>query len=450
MKSKRNFKSIFVATFVELFFFTMMGTIDAIMLSNLNDHAVGSVGNANTLIQIFAVLLLIVTNGVAVLVSQYIGANRNEKARQVIGSGLLVNLLIGLALAIIMHFSVNFLLTLIQTDSSLMEDSKTYFQVIGYSFVFMAFSAVAAGALRSYGYAKYITIVAICGNVLNMFANYVFINGYLGFPRLGVFGAAISTFGVRGLMMITYLIILMILIKLKLSDLKMDRESNKNIFRIGLPSAAESFSYTAMQIIILGMINSLGPDFTTAKTYMNIILTYIIIFSLSFATANAVMTGYYIGERNYDKAHQETNKAVLRSFVTVLLVTLIVNLSSGLIINIFTQNQVIITTVRKVLWIALLLEFGRSINMITLQALRSAGDTTYPLVIAVMSMMGIAVPVAYLFGIYWGFGLFGIYIAHTLDELIRAGFAVFRWHSRKWEAKSSYLEKDVTIGLEKA
>ncbi len=64
--------------------------------------------------------------------------------------------------------------------------------------------------------------------------------------------------------------------------------------------------------------------------------------------------------------------------------------------------------------------------------------------------MGIAVPVAYLFGIYWGFGLFGIYIAHTLDELIRAGFAVFRWHSRKWEAKSSYLEKDNGLGLEKA
>jgi len=355
-----------------------------------------------------------------------------------------------LALATIMHFSATFLLTLVQTDASLMQDSKTYFQVIGYSFIFLAFSAVSAGALRSYGYAKYITIVAICGNVLNIFANYVFINGYLGFPRLGVFGAAISTFSIRGLTMITYLIILMILVKFKLSDLKLDRESNRNILRIGLPSAAESFSYTVMQIIILSMINSLGPDFTTAKTYMNIILTYIYIFSLSFATANAVMTGYYIGERNYDKAHKETIKTVLRSFITVLLVTLLVNLSSGLIIKLFTQNEVIVRTVRTILWIALFLEFGRSINMITLQALRSAGDTTYPLVIAVMSMMGIAVPVAYLLGIHWGFGLFGIYIAYTLDELIRACFAVFRWLSRKWEAKSSYLEKDIEIGLEKA
>jgi len=445
MKTKRNFKSIFIASYVELFFFTMMGTIDAIMLSNLNDHAVGSVGNSNTLIQVFAVLLLIVTNGVAVLVSQYIGANKNEKAHQAIGSGLLVNLMIGTFMALLMHFSATFLLQLIQTDSSLIEDSKTYFQVIGYSFIFLAFSAVAAGALRSYGYAKYITIVAITGNILNIFANYVFINGYLGFPKLGVFGAAISTFGIRGLTMITYLFILMILVKFKLTDLKLDKESNKNIFRIGLPSAAESFSYTVMQIIILSMINSLGPDFTTAKTYLNIILTYIYIFSLSFATANAVMTGYYIGERNYDKAHRETIKAVLRSFITVLTVTLIVNLSSGLIINMFTENEIIIDTVRKVLWIALLLEFGRSINMITLQALRSAGDTTYPLVIAIMSMMGIAVPAAYLFGIYWGFGLFGIYIAYTLDELIRAGFIVFRWQSRKWEAKSSYLEKNMLL-----
>jgi len=56
-------------------------------------------------------------------------------------------------------------------------------------------------------------------------------------------------------------------------------------------------------------------------------------------------------------------------------------------------------------------------------------------------MLGVAIPVAYLLGITLSLGLFGIYIAYACDELIRAGFMFFRWQSRKWEAKSYYLEK---------
>ena len=77
MRSKRSFKALFWPTFIELLFFMLMGTVDTLMLSNYSDYAVGSVGNANTLIIMFSVLLLIVSNGVAVLVSQYLGAKKD-------------------------------------------------------------------------------------------------------------------------------------------------------------------------------------------------------------------------------------------------------------------------------------------------------------------------------------------------------------------------------------
>ena len=50
---QRSFKKLFWPTFIELLFFMLMGTIDTLMLSNFSDYAVGSVGNANTLIQLF-------------------------------------------------------------------------------------------------------------------------------------------------------------------------------------------------------------------------------------------------------------------------------------------------------------------------------------------------------------------------------------------------------------
>ncbi|MFH1694063.1 MAG: MATE family efflux transporter [Bacillota bacterium] len=443
MKSKRSFKALFWPTFIELLFFMLMGTVDTLMLSNYSDYSVGSVGNANTLIMMFGVMLLVVSNGVAVLVSQYLGAKKNDVAHRMIGNGLIVNFIVGFVLASVLVLSADLLLKLVNTKIILFNDSKTYLTVIAGSLFFVAISNVITASLRSYGFAKYITMVVVIGNILNIFGNYVLIYGYLGFPRLGVYGAALSTFSVRVLMMAIYCLLLFKVLKVKISDIKLNIESIKQILKIGLPSAAESWTYTIMQAVILSMVNNLGPDFTTARTYINTILTYIYIFSIAFASANAVMTGYYIGERKYKTAYTETLKTAIRSFFIVMTMTLVINLSSRQILTFFTDNAIIIETARKILWIAVFLEFGRSINLIMIQALRSAGDTTFPLTMALFSMIGLAIPFAYIFGIKLGLGLFGIYIAYTMDELIRAGFMFFRWQSRKWEAKSSYLEKTV-------
>jgi putative MATE family efflux protein len=418
----------------------LMGTMDTLMLSNYSDYAVGAVGNSNTLINMFAVLLLIVANGVAVLVSQYLGAKKEHVATRIIGNGLIVNFFVGLILSITIISLAPMILHLVNTEAVLFSGSMDYLQVVGGSLLFVAVSNIATASLRSYNRAKYITYVVVVANILNILGNFVLIYGYLGFPSLGVLGAGISTLIVRIMMMITYLFLLRKIIGIRILKSRLYRDTTRQILKIGLPSALESWTYTLMQGVVLSMINRLGSDFTTARTYINTILTYIYIFSLAFASANAVMTGYYIGQRDYIKAHEGSIKTAIRSFFIVLFMTLFVNFFSGSIMSLFSDNQLIVQTVRTVLWLAIILEFSRSLNLIFIQALRSAGDATFPLVMAIISMLGIAIPSAYLFGIVLGLGLFGIYMAYALDELIRAIFMVIRWQSRKWEAKSSYLE----------
>ncbi|MDY0074990.1 MAG: MATE family efflux transporter [Acholeplasmataceae bacterium] len=440
---KRSFQAIFWPTLIELLFFMLMGTIDTFMLSNYSDYAVGSVGNSNTIIQMFAVLLLVVANGVAVLVSQYLGAKKEHVSKRVIANGMMLNILVGGILTTLLVALASTWLHLVKTEEVLFEGSLSYLRVVGISLFFVAISNVVTASLRSYGHAKYITYVVVVANILNIIGNAILINGYLGFPRLGILGAGISTLIVRILMMLVYLFLLYKIIGIRFKDFKFNLDTSKQVFKIGLPSALESWTYTLMQGIILSMINQLGADFTTTRTYINTILTYIYVFSLAFAAANAVMTGYYIGERDFKKAHLETIKTALRSFIVVLTMTLIVNLFSPYILGMFTRNELIIKTARSALWIAIVLEFSRSLNLIFIQALRSAGDTTFPLVMAVLSMMGVAVTLAYILGIHLGLGLLGIYIAYASDELIRGLMMYLRWQSRKWEGKSKYIEHTI-------
>ena len=84
--------------------------------------------------------------------------------------------------------------------------------------------------LRSYQHPKYITYIVITANILNIIGNYALIYGHFGLPRLGVYGAALSTLIVRGLMMIAYAVLLTKLIKFKITNVKLDKTQGKQIF----------------------------------------------------------------------------------------------------------------------------------------------------------------------------------------------------------------------------
>ena len=100
-----------------------------------------------------------------------------------------------------------------------------------------------------------------------------------------------------------------------------------------------------------------------------------------------------------------------------------------------TRHKEIITMGRTLLLFCLILEPGRTFNLVVISSLRATGDATISLKMGVLSMWGIAVPLAYFLGIRQGYGLYGIWIAFIVDEWFRGITMYFRWKSRVWEKK---------------
>lgn len=105
------------------------------------------------------------------------------------------------------------------------------------------------------------------------------------------------------------------------------------------------------------------------------------------------------------------------------------------IMELLTSNPEIIRLGAILLIIDIVLEVGRAVNIFAVNSLLATGDAIYPCTIGVIFMWGIATAMGYLFGITWGWGIIGMWIAFTLDENIRAFFFVKRWYSKKWEKK---------------
>jgi Na+-driven multidrug efflux pump len=114
------------------------------------------------------------------------------------------------------------------------------------------------------------------------------------------------------------------------------------------------------------------------------------------------------------------------------------------LLSIFTDNPEIIKEGTLLLYLTLLLEPGRSFNLVIISSLRAAGDVKFPVVMGVISMWGVSVTLAYLLGIVFELGLAGIWIAFIADEWLRGLFMLARWRKRKWQNKYMVRNAEAT------
>ncbi|HEX8536130.1 MAG TPA: MATE family efflux transporter, partial [Cystobacter sp.] len=106
------------------------------------------------------------------------------------------------------------------------------------------------------------------------------------------------------------------------------------------------------------------------------------------------------------------------------------------IVGLFTANADILQLTSRVLLLSLLLESGRSFNLVLVNALRAAGDAQFCVYMAFVSMVCMSLPLGYLLVFRLQWGLPGIWLTVATDEWMRGLIFWYRWRSRAWEKKS--------------
>jgi putative MATE family efflux protein len=431
MKEKRLFK---VATpiIIELIFLMLYGTVDTLMLSNYSDNAAGSVGIANTLFLLFAIVINVIALGIGAIASQYVGKEEIQNAKDVLKTGFYATLLLSIILWLLLFFLRGPLLRLVGIDRLLFDDAMIYLKWASVSIVFISMRTSLATGYRVFSENKYVMIVMTISNIINVILNYILIYGFWIIPELGVEGAAIGTMISRGIATLIFIIGSYTLLGMKLHKVVLDRIYLKRMVQVGLFGALENTAWNIMQVFIVAIVNQLDVTSVLARTYTLNLLGYIFTFSFALATANSVIIGYYIGENNHEKGYQETFRTLKIALKGVLLVALIMNVLSFILFPIFTTNQDVITLARQMLLMAFFIEIGRTFNLIFISALRTAGDVRYPLVMGMMSMAIMGVGMSYIFAIILGLGLLGVFIGFALDELTRGLLNMLKFKTKAW------------------
>jgi putative MATE family efflux protein len=424
--------------FVELFLQVIMGSTDTIMLSHISDDAVAAVGVANQLIFLCILIFSFVSSGTAVVLSQYLGAGLKDEIKKVTAISITLNLVIGLVISLLMVIFRTELLSFFHLPEHIAELGEQYLMIVGGTVFLQAVLITVSSILRTNGYTRDAMMISITMNVIHLIGNAILIYGLLGFPEMGVIGVSISTAISRAIALVLILKLLYdrLPFNLKLRDfITIDSIQIKRILKIGVPAAGEQICFNLSQLAITAIIAMMGAASLTTRVYTQNIVSFILVFGLAMGQGTQILIGYKAGARDFEGAYHQLLKSLRYSLIMTVAIAAAVAVFREPLLSFFTKDHEIISMGSTLLLLCLILEPGRTFNLVVINSLRATGDANISLIMGFISMWGISVPLAYFLGIHLGFGLPGIWIAFIVDEWFRGITMYFRWRSRVWEKK---------------
>ena len=433
-KTKKSLGQLAVPICLETLLFMMAGTLDTLMLSSVNNQAVGAVGTANTYISMFLILFSVISTGMMAVMTQNIGAGRPGIAYQARQLGAIINLSLSIVIGLLLALGSGPILKIVGIADALYEPAKVYLQIVGGCCFLNALIPVFSGYLRSFGHMHHSMVAGIVGNVLNLILNAVFLFGF----HMGVVGVALATVISRVVNLIIVIIASIVLIKAKDDTNRIPMSVVfRQMLQVGFPAAMETAIYNFAMTLVIRYMNQMDPDGinVTARSYASQITSFSYCIGFSLAQANAIMTGWRIGAKEFDACDKGTKKAAVLGIICSFLCASAIALFGKPIISLFTDDSGMIRLVYQLLLIDIFLEVGRCSNLVFGFALKTSGDASFPVALGAVFMMLCAVGGTYLFGIELGLLAVGAYIGLASDECIRGVAMFLRWQSGKWQSK---------------
>ena len=211
----------------------------------------------------------------------------------------------------------------------------------------------------------------------------------------------------------------------------LSKEYIQKILQIGIPSAFEQIMPDAN--CFLYYVTYLGTESLAARQYAVNISMFTYLFAIAIGMGSAIIVGRLVGGDEKDEAYKSVWTSVKWAMLFTFCMVTLVMIFRYPLLKLFTDNPEVIEIGATVLLLSIVLETGRTMNIVIINSLRAAGDTKFPVIIGAFSMVAMSLPLGYLLVFQLNLGLVGIWLAIAVNEWVRATIMYFRWKSRKWE-----------------
>ena len=417
----KQIASIGIPAVIESIVNVIIGSIDTKMISGLGKGAVSAVSFTNQPKLIILSIFFAMGTAVSVFVAQALGRKDKEEANAYFQTILRITIVLSLVLGILGGLLARPIMSVCNRQPDTVDISISFFRIIMFFLVFNTVSIVLNAALRGIGKTRLTLISSIAMGVVDIFVNYLLIEGHWGFPKLGVVGDALGT--VCGM---AAACVIGILLLSKRSDFltlkgiftrKSDPEIMRNV-RVKAGNTVVENLFTRIGFLLSSIIISgLASDLTAVYSVTMILLNYSFSFGDGLQAAVVTLTGQSMGAKQYRDVKDYVRLARIVGSVLSLVLSVVYILGARGFFSQFFHDEEAIAQGISYTYVAAALTFLQIIRIINVAAMRGMGDAKSPRIMATICVLIISPAVAFTLTQVFSWGVWGIWAASVVSQI---------------------------------
>ena len=432
--------SLCIPIIVQNLISTSVNVIDTVMISSLGEASVASIGVANQFFFLFNMTISGLTGGAGLFISQFFGRNDTKNIKKITSLSVFLGILLGLLFLIPAVFFPKLIIHFFSYDPEVIKLCTDYFSIIAFCYPLIGISMVFSMGSRSIRNPKLGMICSGIALVTNVILNYCLIFGHLGFPAMGVKGAALATVIARIvefalLVGYVYFIKKDYLLKFNLSDFKsIDKLFLNTFISKSLPILLNDSLWAVGTVLYSVAYAKAGTSAIAASQIATSTGNFFIMTAVCVAIGASIMLGNELGADNTAIAIDYAKKFSKIVFIIGSILGILLLLSIPILLKIFSVSDTIRPDIIKIFFIMGVFMGLRAFNtLIIIGVLRSGGDTKYSLFLELGCMWLVSLPLTFIFAVK-GAPIYLLVLLTYSEEIVKFIFGVPRALSKKWAA----------------
>lgn len=405
--------------------------IDQVMIGQLGEASISSVGLCGNFTLIFTVIIGAVSTVAGILMAQFIGSDDKREAWCSFWVSTLTSIIISSLFFLSSFLFTKNILSLYTKDFEVIDVGQVYFKIIAFTYIPIAIANIVSSYLRCIEHATIPFISSFISVLINTSLNYIFIFNY----DMGIKGAALATL-ISQLVNLLFIIIGFIYITRKdkpIVCLKFNKLSLNDYLIMIFPILISEFLWSLGQNVESSIYGHLSTSSLAAYTLTCPIQGLFVGALSGLSAAAAIMIGKQLGKKDYDGAYNDSKKIMYLGLVLSICISFILMIFAGNYTNLYKVDNYVKDIGKTILIVFALYAPVKVENMILGGGIiRSGGNTKLIMIIDIIGTWCVGIQLCLIATYIFKWDIVGIYALLTTEEVFRLIVSLIVFKKRKW------------------
>lgn len=368
----------------------------AVLGTFVGKNSMAAVGSNSPVLGLMINMFIGISVGANVIMSRFTGAQDKEGVGRAAHTAVILALLSGITIAIVGNIIANPIVDILGVPEDIAPLSIRYLRILFGGMPFIMLYDFESAIFRSQGDTRTPLICLAFSGIVNVALNIFFVVA-MGMDVEGVALATVLADALSAALLFYYLKKHEGLVRIHLSELKIDRRITKSILKIGVPSGMQGMVFSISNLLIQSAINSLGTDAMAGATAsFNIeIMAYFI--SNAFGQAAVTFVGQNHGAANYQRCKEIVKQTQILNWISMIVFGIVMIVFGREVLGIFNDDMAVIRLGYERLVILMVAEVLNSTIETLSGGMRGYGYSMSPAIVTLIGVCGVRIVWVYTF-----------------------------------------------------